>query len=253
MELIIKWKNFKNAIEEAIVEANDLLYIEREFLSEIGTKSLEKMINEWIIKNEKTLKTSFSEVNNEFVIGFQSAKPYSSYLKSSENNTAKLNSMLDELNTKKKTLEYYLELLSISDAIIQPKLIDTEIRASYTRREIIDLVLDKLYHLYNQKYYPIQRILSGNAIKVTKDSIYEIVELLEQKEYIQVINNRTLLVQLSKEGQEYIENKRNFELFTKEVSIEPEIEKVEFIEQDAKATITPEPVYHYFEQQYIQS
>ncbi len=251
MELVIKWKTFKNTIEEAINEANDLLYIERESLSKIGAESLEKMIAKWIVKSEKTLKTSFNDANNEFVIGFQSAKPYSSYLKSSENSTAKLNSLLDELNTKKKTLEYYLELLSVSDAIIQPGFIDTEIRASYTRREVIDLIIDKLYHLYNPKYYPIQRILNGNAIKATKESVFDIIELLEQKEYIQVINNRTLLVQLSNKGKEYVENKRNFELFTKTESIEPEIEKVEFIEKERKTIITPEPVYHYFEQQYI--
>ncbi len=250
MELIIKWKAFKKAIEEAISEANDLLYFERESLSEVGANSLEKLINSWITKSEKILKTSFNVANNEFVIGFQSAKPYSSYLKPTENSAAKLNNLLDELNTKKKTLEYYLELLSISDVIIQPKLVDTEIRGMYTRREVIDLVMDKLHHLYNQKYYPIQRILNGNAIKATKESVFEIVELLEKKGYIQVINNRTLLVQLSKKGKEYIDNKRNFELFTN-VSLEPEIEKVEFIKKEIKTTIAPEPVYHYFEQQYI--
>ncbi len=250
MELIIKWKAFKKAMEEVISEANDLLYFERESLSEVGANSLEKLINNWISNSEKILKTSFKEANNEFVIGFQSAKPYSSYLKSSEKGAAKLNSLLDELNTKKKTLEYYLELLSISDAIIQPKLVDRETRAAYTRREIVDLVLDKLHYLYNQKYYPIQRILNGNAIKVSKESVFEIVELLEKKEYIQVINNRTLLVQLSKKGNEFVNNKRNFELFTN-TSIEPEIEKVEFIKKEIKTTIAPEPVYHYFEQQYI--
>lgn len=251
MELIIKWKSFKSAIEEVITEANDLLYIERESLSEVGANSLEQMIHNWIAKSEKILKTSFNESNNEFVIGFQSAKPYSSYLKTTANSTAKLNSLLDELNTKKKTLEYYLELLSISDAIIQPRLIDKKIRAEYTRREIIDLVIDKLHYLHNRKYYPIQRILNGNAIKATKESVFEIVELLEQKGYIQVVNNRTLLVQLSKQGKEYVDNKRNFELFTKVINIDPEVEKIELINKVDKTAITPEPVYHYFEQQYL--
>jgi Mn-dependent DtxR family transcriptional regulator len=71
--------------------------------------------------------------------------------------------------------------------------------------------LDKLHHLYNQKFYPIQRILNGNAIKANKESVFEMVELLEKKEYIQVVNNRTLLVQLSKKGKEYVDNKRNFD------------------------------------------
>jgi hypothetical protein len=84
MELIIKWKAFKKAMVEAISEANDLLYFERESLSQVGAESLEKLIYTWITNSEKILKTSFKAANNEFVIGFQSAKPYSSYLKSSE-------------------------------------------------------------------------------------------------------------------------------------------------------------------------
>lgn len=251
MELISKWKTFKTAINAAINEADDLLYVERESLNGFSAKELEKMIHQWIENSQKLLKSSFKETNNEFVIGFQSAKPYSSYLKTNQNYTTKLNCLLDELNTKKKTLEYYLELLSVSDAVIQPKLIDIEARTAYTRREIIDLVLDKLYHLCNQKYYPIQRIINGNAIKATKETVFEIVELLEQKELIQVVNNRTLLVQLSTKGKEHVENKRNFDLFTSVDSIGPEIEKVDLANKELKNSITPEPVYHYYEQQYF--
>jgi len=251
MELIIKWKVFKSVVQDFINEANDLLYFERESLNEIGSANLETVINNWFNKSEKYLKTSFNEANNEFVIGFQSAKPYSSYLKSTENRAAKLNSLLDELNTKKKTLEYYLELLSISDAVVQPKLIDKEMRATYTRREIIDLVLDKLYHLYNQKYYPVQRILRGNAIKITKETVFEIVQLLEQKGYVQVINNRSLLVQLSQEGKELVEDKRSFDLITKYSTLEPEIEKVVFIKEKREEKITPEPIYHYYDKQFV--
>ena len=251
MELIIKWKDFKSAVQDFIDEANDILYFERESLNENGLTNLETLIKSWIEKSRKYLRNSFKETNNEFIIGFESAKPYSSYLKSKADRTVLLNKLLDELNTKKKTLEYYIELLSISDAVIQPKLIDREVRASYSRREIIDLVLDKLHHLYNQKYYPIHHILTGNAIKVTKESIFEIVEILEQKKYIQVVNNRSILVQLSSNGKEFVEDKRSFDLITKESSLEPEIEKVSFIEKEVNGRITPEPIYHHFEKQFV--
>lgn len=247
MELIIKWKAFRNEIQNFVNSANDLLFYERESLNQSETNNIENNVRLWIRSCEKYLKTSFNEANNELVISFQAAKPYSSYLQSfKQDKSASLNNLLDELNTKKKTLEYYLELLSISDAIIQPKLIDVETRANYTRREMMDLVLDKLYHLYNQKYYPIQRIFAGNALKASKETVIELVAILEQKGYIQVINNRSLLVQLSIKGKKYIEDKRNFDLITRYTAPKPEIEKLEYVTDEITQPIHKEAVYSYY-------
>jgi hypothetical protein len=253
MELITKWKSFKTTVQNFINDANDLLYTERELLTDNDCNYLIEKVNNWINACQRYLNESFDLANNEFIIGFQAAKPFSHYLPTANNDCFnKLNGLLDELNTKKKTLIYYLELLSISDTIIQPKLVDKEIRESYTRREMIELLMDKLYHLYNNNYYPIQRIFRGNGIKAAKDTVNEIVKILEQKGFIRVISNRSLLVQLSQKGKKYIEEKRTFDLIEKQIAPAPEIQKLEPVAiEKPKETVKPETVYHHFERQMV--
>ena len=47
MELIIKWKDFKSAVQDFIDEANDILYFERESLNENGLTNLETLIKQY--------------------------------------------------------------------------------------------------------------------------------------------------------------------------------------------------------------
>lgn len=249
MKITTKWNTFKTVIKNFIEEADDLLYFERENLRPDECKLLEKKTVKWAKSVEKYLQNSFDTSQNDFYLGFCAAKAYNSFMKiNNANILEKLNRALDELNTKKKTLQYFIELLSISDAIIQPRLIDLETRALYTQNEIKDLILDKLYHLYNHNYYPVHEIIKGNGIKTSKNVVNEILESLETKGYIRIINSRKVLVQLSLRGKVAIENKRNFEPEISDKVI-METQKVEITPKSNGRILKTETIYHYFDRQ----
>lgn len=107
-------------------------------------------------------------------------------------------------------IEYVLKILSVSDVIIKPNKIDLSIREKYTSDEILELIVEKLYELYDDNIYPILPILEGNGIVLKKRrEEYEYVTILEQNGYV-ISNNiaKQADAQLTVQGKMYVENKR---------------------------------------------
>lgn len=107
-------------------------------------------------------------------------------------------------------IEYIVKILSVSDVIVKPTQIDLSIREKYTSEEILELIIEKLYELYDDNIYPILPILEGNGIVLKKRrEEYEYVQMLENLGYV-VSNNigKQADAQLTVNGKIYIENKR---------------------------------------------
>ena len=115
----------------------------------------------------------------------------------------------------KNDLEYIAfinKLISISDCIIDSEKVNTSIRATYTSEEILEFILDKLYDLYDNHYYPILPILNGNGINIKRTR--------EEFEYIKTLNdlgyvNSSFIskmadAQLTLEGKIFVEEKRKY-------------------------------------------
>ncbi len=223
--LVIKWREFKNQLMEYLKEVDRLLDLRDggENIYDVETFLIKS--DGWLKRCHTYLQHSFDRINNEYAQSFITARPYNS----SSNNRSKdlmcqIEFVFENLKAKRNDLNYTLRILSVSDAVIEPKFTDKKIRASYTSYEIADLILDKLYYLYDGHYYPITAILKGNSI-VLSNSIYieKVIKKLEKKGHIKTIGKKVLAGQLTMNGCEYVEERRQFKLidklyFVKEVS-----------------------------------
>ena len=109
----------------------------------------------------------------------------------------------------------------------------------------LELILDKLYELYDNNIYPILPILEGNGIILKKQrEEFEYVKLLENFGYI-ISNNiaRQADAQLTVNGKIYVENKLkqskpNYESICDDKEIYPDPLKEVFIFNAATNSLT---------------
>jgi hypothetical protein len=225
IRLKVKWKIFYNQINDYIIEAEDILKLKKEYCT---TKSYEytfNTINSWINNCYSYLKGSFNLSNNVYAERFYSEKSYDFYVEGDKSKEQqKFDEIFRNLSAKKISLERSLRILSVSDAIIQPELVDLELRKSFNIKEIVELLFDKLYHLYDNIYYPIFEIIHGNGIKLKH--YHEFLKLIKKYEtdlYINLINTSSICGKLTKKGREAEEKKRKFDFYDKVCLSQPEV------------------------------
>lgn len=209
MKLQVEWKDFQIKIDEYYKKANEFLTNGKD-ISQQNFDSVKTTMDEFVKECYQYLKTAFADERNEFAQSFYNSKTHRyNFNNSKPDFNQKKKELLEDFKEKFETLNYIMRILSISDAIIKPKETDLEIRKNYTTAEILELILDKLYDLYDNFYYPIDAILNGNGIVIKKyDEDRELIKILENKQYINVRQNRTQLVQLKASGKIYVEEKR---------------------------------------------
>ena len=206
-ELKIEWEIFKNQMNSFENKGEEL--------SKISTRSIEETNNfvteykEWRDKVVNFLISSLDSTNS-YVQSFRIAN--SNKFNLHGNQTSFDNFAREQKQDLKNDLlyiQYITKLLSVSDLIIKPNQIDLSIREKYTSEDILELILDKLYELYDNNIYPILPILEGNGIILKKQrEEFEYVKLLENFGYI-ISNNiaRQADAQLTVNGKIYVENK----------------------------------------------
>jgi hypothetical protein len=225
MELIGKWEDFRAQVAQYINEVDEFLLENETQNTQKGYVNILKYADAWIYKCYNYLKKAFNSANNEFAQSFYTAKQNSSYIKVGNKENRKLFSdLFEELKAKRKSLEHSLRLLAVSDAIIQPDKSNLMQRQSYSLDEIVELLLDKLYHLDDEFYYLLRTLLRGNGIEVENpDKLVSIAKLLEKKGYAKAIYIRSVKVQLSLEGRKFVEEKKHSLLYDQIESDEAEV------------------------------
>lgn len=210
MKLIPKWEVFSQQIDDFAANANGILQKESLIKEESELEQVKIEIKEWNTFSYKYLKESFDEENNELAIGFYNAKPDRYMIgnfKKDFRQTKK--EVFEDFKEKLKTLIYYKRILSISDAIIKPDIINIADRSSFTTEEILDLILEKLYDLYDDFYHSLLTILEGNGIKLKRHrEESELAQLLENNGYINLVHTKDTSAQLTTLGKMYVEEKR---------------------------------------------
>lgn len=214
MRLTRKWNEFKNDVEGYIKQA---ITIEQSFLNSDNKENLNNLNEEykkWQDSVVEYLSSSFDESNNDYA---QSIK-YPQNNRYNIGNTRKdvsqlIKQKLDDLSSLRKSLIYYLRVLNISDAIVRPDEIDLEERKNYSTDEILELILEKLYELYDDSYHPISNIISGNGIELKRfDEDRLLAKTLENYGYVNLMSARFVSAQLTLEGKRYIENRAKKEV-----------------------------------------
>lgn len=170
---------------------------------------IKNTIESWNKKVFEFLKNSFEPENNEFAVSFYNSRKQRFRVdgRTRDFNTIR-KELFEDLNEKIGTLAYYQRILSVSDAIIKPDEIDLEYRKKITTEEILDLILEKLYILYDNYYHSIETILTGNGIEIKRHGEErDYAKLLESYGYVNLMFTQGVSAQLTAEGKIYVENK----------------------------------------------
>jgi hypothetical protein len=211
MKLIKDWIEFQEQIKTLIIEGNEIAQKESVTIrDEKLFDSVIKEIKDWVDKCYNYLSDSFDDSQKEFANGFRQRQTSSFHVPGAQRNIMQeIKNEFSELKSKTKTLDYYVRILNISDAIIRPNEINLEVRKRYTTEEIIELLLDKLYDLYDNLYYPVESIFEGNGITLSRHGEdRQIVNLLIDQGLVNSTKTRFVDAQLTLEGKLYVEEKR---------------------------------------------
>jgi len=212
MKLIIDWDLFSKQIDDFIEEAKTIYEKENSIKDELGLNSIKEEIKQWNEKCFEFLNKAFDIERNEFAEGFYYAKEVRYNFGNQQKQFAQLKKeTFEDFKSKQKTLTYYKRILSISDAIINPQ-IDLAGRISFTTDEILELILEKLYELYDDYYHSIGMILEGNGISLKRHGEErELAKMLEERGLVRLVHTKTVTAQLTTEGRMYVEGKRKKE------------------------------------------
>lgn len=211
MKLLKDWTEFQEQIKILILEGNEIsqkesLVIKDEKLYD----SVKSEIKGWVDKCYNYLSDSFNDTQRVFANGFRQSQTANFHIPGAQRNMMQeIKNEFSDLKTKTKTLDYQVRILSVSDAIIKHSEINLEVRKKYTTDNIIELLLDKLYDLYDNYYYPVEMIFEGNGITLSRHGEdRQIVNLLMEQNLVNSRKTRIVDARLTLEGKLYVEEKR---------------------------------------------
>lgn len=211
MELIGEWKDFESELDARILEGINLVDVKIENQTDLESKFVE-------YKNWKQGCLDFLRANlkddpfysESFRLGthgsfFVPGQDYSWEKKATD--------YKQKVKSDISNLKLFRKLLSVSDAIVAVEKIDLKVRRSYSTKEILCLLIDKLYDLYDDNLYPILPILIGNGIELKRQrEEFELLELLESDGLVESRGVTTIAEgQLTIRGKIYIETRRSIE------------------------------------------
>ncbi len=207
-ELKIKWEEFIEEINSLKDSGNNL-----SSSNPRGQDKEESFSNDYNLWREEVIdffNKSFGE-NNEYSRDFKYANKNKFKFQSQKNsNQINLRELKQDLRNDIRYIDYNKNILSVSDLITNPSQVDLQLRTNYTSEDILELILEKLYELYDDNTYAVLPILEGNGIKLKKQrEEFDYVKLLENKGYVQSNNIGQIAdAQLTMNGKLYIEEKR---------------------------------------------
>jgi hypothetical protein len=207
-ELKIKWEEFIKEIDSLNKDGNTLLDSNPRGKDEEET--FVSGYNSWREKIIEFFNKSFGE-KNEYSREFKHANKTKFHYQVQQNNSQiNLREIKQDLRNDILYIDYNKNILKVSDLITKPSQIDLTLRENYTSEDILELILKKLYDLYDDNTYAILPILEGNGIKLKKRrEEFDYVRLLENNGYVQSNNIGQLAeAQLTMNGKLYIEEKR---------------------------------------------
>lgn len=208
MVLKVKWTEFKSSLESFQSKGNALLEKYKAARTEDLLNELKEEKQSWENDVISYVKASFDPEHTNFAYEFKAQQGYNFGMKLGVDQRVKntIQTIKDEING----LDYYLKILSISDAIVRADDIDLEERKNLDTEGILDLILSKLYELYNDgKYYSIKWILEGNGLKLSgRSEDWDYGRMLEERGLIETMNGREVNAKLKLEGKYAIEQAR---------------------------------------------
>ena len=225
MVLKVKWIDFKNKIEEQKAKGEALVEKYRSSRTENDLESLKEEKQRWENEVIDYVKTSFEPEHTNFRYEFKAQRGYNTGLKLGIDQRIK--NIIQDLKDEINGLDYYLKMLFISDAIIRAEEINLEERKNLDTEGRLDLILSKLYELYDDRlYHSIKWILEGNGIKLNNHGEdWDYAKMLENRNLIDTITTKDTGARLTLEGKYAIEQSRKAQVtdYTKISSSDEEL------------------------------
>lgn len=211
IKLILPWATFSDKADKIAIEGRRIYDQEKETKTEEDLERVKSEINKWVSETTSFFKESFDKKDNEYANSFYNAR-YSRYsLANVKNLSQRIKEEFEDLGMKINNIWSTTKLLGVCDAIINSSLVDElKQRDKYTTQDKLTLLLNKLYDLYDDFYYPIKDILIGNGIKLKRyDEDRELCSILEEKDFIHTIpSEEGLSAQLTANGAIHVEDFR---------------------------------------------
>lgn len=188
MKLITNWEQFSSQIDEYLNESQNILNKKNQITSDDELEEVKEEIQDWTKRCFNFLNDSFDVEQNEFAHSFFYARDNEYQIGGFKKDFRQLKEkVFNDLNEKVRILQYFKRILSISDAIIKPEVTDLGYRENYTTEQTLELILDKLYELYDNSYHPIARLMVGNGIPLKRDSEdRELGITLEENDFVEL-------------------------------------------------------------------
>jgi hypothetical protein len=208
MKLLTKWTDFEKEIIFFISEGEAIFSQKNDIKNEIELTTIKEKISAWKKKCIDYLKSSVDE--SSVVNSFNQKSTPNIRTQGHQITISQLiNNEFNELQSKINNLKFFLRIFSVFDVFVEPEKTNLEIRMNYSTEEIMDLLLDKLFDLYDDKFYSVGFILAGNGIELKRNNDdREIAKYLENLGYIKCVHTSITVAQLTTDGKIYVENKR---------------------------------------------
>ncbi len=212
MAILINWKDFQDTATDNIRTGKQLheKYIKTKTQDDLTNLTSE--IKEWKEQVDKYYKNSFDTEEHNLAQQFYYAKGHRFNIpRGREKDESQLiKESLEDLSEKIKIIEYHLKILDVCDAIVRPTEIDLNQRMNYQTEDILSLIMEKYYDLYDNHLYSIRTIISGNGIELKRyDEYRELGKLLENSGYLEIVAaGDDLSCRLTLEGKLRVEDSR---------------------------------------------
>lgn len=211
---------FKIQVKSLWNEGNILLTKKNE---ENDLDILRKKTLDWINSLDLFFKKSFSIENNHFKnivssgvrdkINFHNINGYS------------IDQIKKTIDQKLINIDYVEHLILMSDAVIDPYVIEKENRKQFTFSDKKALLIEKLYQSYDSEFYfNLEDLFLGNGLMMRRDSdLNEFAKILANEGFIEIKEYGALQVRLTTAGAMKMEEK--FSSNQRELNIEDEKQK----------------------------
>jgi len=204
------WDQFQTELNQFVVIGNELKA--QPATSNDDYNALDEKRRSWEKDIFAWLKSSFSNEINPMAIELNNVMANNFTVPS---NTLVLKDQLFQFKGRIMQVNNYLlfkeRILDVCDAIVRPDEQKINERAGFTLKQKQQFILEKLFDLYDDHFYPLEEILAGNGIKLNRNNeAVELAEILENLGYVEISQyaGQKASAKLTAEGAMFIEESR---------------------------------------------
>jgi len=203
--LIVKYEDFKKEINNYYSELQNLK--NKEIQNEQDLNNFKEILHKVDSDIITYFKSAFNIEANSYVYEYSHINSNSFHITGIKLQIRQLiDNFRHDIQNKSYFLKSNVNFLIALDCVINQDEILLNQRKQYKTEEKLLLILEKLYLLYDNDYYPIKDVLEGNGIEIKRHGDeQELIKLLENRGLVDVQYLKNVSARLTPEGSIFIE------------------------------------------------